>query len=312
MSFQHPGLLLAGLLLLAPWFLRSRAVPALSLGPAFLLESLPGGGRTRWQHLLVVAEAIALLGLVVALARPVREVALPSSVAGAEILLCLDRSSSMQAHDLDPLRTRMQLAQSAAQAFVQQRDHDRIGLIAFARYPDLLSPTTLDQAAIGTLIEEVALVEANGAEDLTGIGTAVARAAQVLSTREARSRLIVLLTDGEENVATPASPTSLKPVEAAALCRSLGIRVYPIAVGVESAGLTSLRQLAASTGGASFAAQDAAALPQVFTAIDRLEQSPLDDPRFEVQEAFLPFLLGGMALLFLVHLLRLGPMQRLP
>lgn len=276
------------------------------MGASFLLPSLPQGKRP-WAWLAGLAHALGLLCLALALARPVERVPLPPEHEGVEIVLAIDRSSSMEARDLDPQRTRLQVAVEAAASFIEARTADRIGLIAFARYPDLLTPTSLDHAAVQELLKGVEMVERDGPEDLTGIGAAVARAAQVLKGRAAQSKIIVLLTDGQENVATPAEPGSLQPLEAAALCRSWGVRVFPIAVAADDP--AALVALAQATGGRAFAVRDAGALQAVFASLDTLAKSPLAEPRFELRERFLAFLLLGLLLQGIARALRAGPAE---
>lgn len=302
----------AFLLLLVPlaWELwrwrRGSSKAAMPFGALRLLQGVPQAGAW-WGGVVVLLHGLGLVVLLIALARPVDRVELPSSREGLEIMLVLDRSSSMQQSDLDPARSRMQLAVAAAQDFVAAREQDRIGLIAFARYPDLLAPSSLDHEAIRDLLQQIESVERDGPEDLTGIGAAVARAAQVLQPRTAKSKVVVLLTDGEENVATPAEPGSLQPLEAAALCRAFGVQVFAIAMAQGEPG--ELNALARATGGRAFAAADAQALPSVFARIDALAKSPLADPSFEDRERFLPWMLLGAALVLISRLLRAGPAE---
>jgi Ca-activated chloride channel homolog len=308
-AWRSPWFLLVLLIPAAVWLWRRRnpqTEASVALGSAFLLESLPRGNRP-WAWLAGLAHALGLACLALALARPVERVLLPPEQEGVEILLVIDRSSSMEARDLDPQRTRLQVAVDAAASFVDARTSDRIGLIAFARYPDLLTPTSLDHIAVQELLQGIEMVEPDGPEDLTGIGAAVARAAQVLKARMAQSKIVVLLTDGQENVATPAEPGSLQPLEAAALCRSWGVRVFPIAVAAEDP--AALAELAQTTGGRAFAARDAGALQAVFASLDTLAKSPLAEPRFELHERFMSFVLLGSLLLLIARALRAGPAE---
>jgi Ca-activated chloride channel homolog len=294
---------------LALWLWQRRhpqSAASVDLGAGFLLEGLPKGSRP-WAWLAGLAHALGLLCLALGLARPVERVPLPPEHEGVEILLVIDRSSSMEARDLDPQRTRLQLAVEAASSFIEARSADRIGLIAFARYPDLLTPTSFDHNAVLELLQGVEMVERDGPEDLTGIGAAVARAAQVLKARSAQSKIVVLLTDGQENVASPAEPGSLQPLEAAALCRSWGVRVFPIAVAADDP--AQLTELAKATGGRAFAARDAGALQAVFASLDTLAKSPLAEPRFELRERFLVFVMLGLLLQLIARALRAGPAE---
>ena len=143
-----------------------------------------------------------MLLLAWAMARPAERVPLPRESKGIDIVLCLDVSSSMKANDLAADRTRLDVAKGAAAGFVAGRREDRIGLVSFARFPDLRCPPTRDHDALGEFLRDLAMVEGDGPEDATGIGAAVARAAQVLQSGAAQAKVIILLTDGEENIAT--------------------------------------------------------------------------------------------------------------
>lgn len=306
-------LALALLVPLALWLRARRGEPALPFAPAALLARdaaarLPGTWRTRLLPLPRVAQALGLVLLTVALARPVERVPLPLTTDGIDVLLCLDASSSMSARDLDQDRTRLDVALDAAARFVAGRPSDRVGLVRFARYPDVVCPLTLDHDALAAFLGQVRLVASDGPEDATGIGAAVARAAQLFDPGSAASKVIVLLTDGEETVATPGAEDEIATVHAAQLCERLGVRVYTIAAGVGRVGPGGVRtpldtgeveRLARRTGGRFFAASDAQALSRVYAEIDALERAPMDEPRYRVEERFLS-LLGAAVLLFLL------------
>jgi len=234
-------------------------------------------------------------------------VPLPHATEGIDIVLCLDLSSSMTSNDLDAQRSRLDVAKAAAKRFIAGRPHDRIGLVGFARYPDLRCPPTLDHAALARIVDATTMVSSDGPEDATGIGTAVARAAQVLRGSEADSKVVILLTDGDENVATEDKPEEIAPIHAAQLARELGIRVYAISAGLGRSGrdgawidldTTQMRRLADETGGKFFAARDADAVAGVYTEIDALEKVDFAEPRYEIVERFLPLLMLALALLF--------------
>ncbi len=315
---------LTGLTLLDPWWLWSALlIPVLLwwrrrggrgsvlFAPAALWRSrrLPRTWRTVLLPLPRDLQVLGLLCLVVALARPAEKVPLPDETEGIDILLCLDTSSSMTANDLDSERTRLEVARGAAADFVRGRPDDRIGLIRFARFPDLVCPPTRDHGALLDFLYDVVTVTSEGPEDATGIGAAVARAAQVLQGADAaRSRVIVLLTDGEENVALTGMETEIPPVHAAQLCEQLGIRVYAIVAGVARRGpggervrldTRPVEQMAQRTGGTFHRVQDAGALAAVYDRINQLEQAPVEEPRYRIALRFLPFLLAGLFLLLL-------------
>jgi Ca-activated chloride channel family protein len=297
--------------------------PRLRFSPAALWakEPLPRSWRVR---LRLVPALLLVLGLgagFFALARPASRVALPRSQEGIDVLLVLDVSSSMAARDLDPRRTRLEVARDAAARFVGARPDDRIGLVAFARYPDLLCPPTLDHAALLGILAAVSPVEADGPEDATGIGAAVARAAEVLSRGRSRSRVAILLTDGEENVALAGLGGEIPPAQAAQLAEALGVRVFPIVAGVGRASASgawkpldtrAVEALARRTGGTFHEARDAGTLDAVYARIDALVKSPVRTPRFVFQDRHPPFVLAAILLVALAALLAATVWERLP
>jgi Ca-activated chloride channel homolog len=299
------------LLLLPLGLLRRRAAVKFAAG-RFLGAGLPASWRVRLRFLPRVALVLGMVFLVVALSRPVKRVPLPATTEGIDIFLCLDLSSSMAQTDMDPERTRLDVAREAALEFVAGRKDDRIGLVTFARFADLSCPLTLDHDALLTILGAVSLVEGDGPEDATGIGSAVALAARALEDGAGRSKVVILLTDGEENVARTAEPGEIPPMHAAQLCGRLGIRVYSIVAGLgsrDSGGqwvpldTAQVFDLAKRTGGRFFTARDAPAAADVYREIDRLEKAEIEEPRFEIVERFLPFLLVGLALLLVGRLL---------
>lgn len=324
-TLLSPGMLLLALLLPAAWlWRRRRGVAAVPFGPAALVADDAGGlageaaapwPRT-WRTVLLplpgILVGLGLLALVVALARPVAFVAEPARSEGIDIVLALDTSSSMGTRDLDGARTRLDVARDAAIRFVEGRPYDRIGLVAFARFPDLRCPPTLDHAALAALLREVGTVVTDGPEDATGLGTAVARAVLALQASGARSKVVVLLTDGEENVATAATPGEIAPAHAGQLCERFGIRVWGIVVGgggpaaapsARRPDTRPLERLAQRTGGGVYAARDASALASVYARIDALERSAVATPRVVAQERHLGTLAVGLALLLLGRML---------
>jgi Ca-activated chloride channel homolog len=309
----QPAFLWLALLIPLVLLLRRRTTPAsVPFAPSPLVQGAGSSRRSRWLVAEPALHAGGLLLLVLALARPVVREQLPQDTEGIDILLCVDLSSSMAATDLDPKRTRLEVAKAAADSFVRGRGQDRIGLLGFARYPDLLCPLTRDHDALAKLLLRALPVASDGPEDATGIGTAVARAAQILGKSRARSRVVVLLTDGEENVAHAETPTEIGPRRAATLARELGVRVYTIVAGVgsrTSAGEwkkldpTEVAALAESTGGHFFAAPNAETLAAVYQRIDGLERTPAPDPRVRYEDRFMGIALLGMAMILLARLL---------
>ena len=270
------------------------------------LPPLPRSRRQRWRWLVAGLDVVALLLWSVAMARPIERLPLPPQREGLDVLLCIDRSSSMSATDLGGGRTRLATAVEAAGDFVRGRAEDRAGLVTFARYPDLRCPPTLDHDTAIDLLAAVEPVLADGPEDATGIGTAVTFAIEALQRAGPAGKVIVLLTDGEENVATRAAPQEIAPLHAAQLARQLGVRVHTIAVGAGKPGgdgtlvpldTTVLQQAAALTGGRFFRARDGAAMAAIYRDIDALERTQFAEPRVLVREFFaLALLLAVVAI----------------
>ncbi|HLQ38818.1 MAG TPA: VWA domain-containing protein [Planctomycetota bacterium] len=325
---------LTGLTLLDPWLLLLallvplvfafrcwRTGPAVRFAPAEFTAGLPHTWRLRLLAIPPALQYLALLLLVLALARPVHRAPLPPLAAGIDILLCLDTSSSMTSRDLDPQRPRLEVAKAAAAQFIAGRPTDRIGLLTFARYPDVRCPLTLDHRALAELLAEVQVVAGDSPEDATGIGTAVARAAAVLRASTARSKVVILLTDGEENVATAQTPDEIAPLHSSQLCLQLGVRVYTIAAGRGNPGPAGVWQpldtgqvqrLAERTGGRFYASHDGNALASVYAEIGRLETVEFAEPTWLLEERFVPFVLVAIALVLVGRLLQATWLTVLP
>ena len=159
MTFVGPGFLWLTLLVpLGLWVAHRHGAPAVRFAPAGFL-TLPGASVPRsWRvHLLYLPATLQVVGLlltVVALSRPIRIVPIPVSHQGIDIMLCIDTSSSMAANDLDPKRTRLDVAKEAARSFIRERPGDRVGVVGFARFPALLSPPTPDPEAPQALSQQ--------------------------------------------------------------------------------------------------------------------------------------------------------------
>lgn len=282
-----------------------RRSPRLSLasagGEERRLARLPKGWRARLCWLPWFGEAVAILAMVLALAQPVQRRPKPPEPPGRDLVLCVDRSSSMAADDLQPGRSRLSVGVELLGEFVRLREHDRLGLVAFARYADLRCPPTGDHTALLELLQGTTMVEQDGPEDATAIGAATALAGALLRRSPARAKVVVLVTDGEENVAGEGDAVSIAPLHAAQLCAASGVRVHTIVVGRGNRradgtwaplDTTAVQQLATTTGGRSFVAEDRQALADVCAAIDELEALPWAPPGVFVQVLF-PWAIGA-------------------
>lgn len=311
-----------GLVLASPWALLlvpvvllaallTDRVPAVRFAAAPFLRRSATGARAALspslrQRLAFVPRALGTTGalaLVIALSWPQERHPLPLLREGLDVLLCIDVSSSTASEDLKKGTSRLEVTKAAARDFVGRRAEDRIGLVTFARYPDLVCPPTVDHESLVQMLLATAQVEADGDEDATGIGMAVARCAVALRHSTSPSKVVVLLTDGEENVARPDVPEEIAPSEAAALCRELGVRVYTIVAGLGRSmpdgrfvelDTTAVRAIAERTGGAFFTARDANAVLRVYERIDELERSAFAEPRFRYVDHYAGFLVVGL------------------
>jgi Ca-activated chloride channel family protein len=279
---------LAALLLLPLWWLwrRRRRPAAIVFSRADVLARGPRAGRGV-SRLLFVLRNLLVIGLVLALARP-RTGARAENVTseGINIVLALDISSSMLSEDFQPLN-RLEVAKDKLRQFVAGRRSDRIGLVAFSGEALTQVPLTVDYPVLHAAVENL---QAGQLEDGTAIGTAIATAANRLRDAPGRSRVMILLTDGENNRG------AIDPRTAAKAAAAFGIKIYTIAVGAigmapvpVGRGLTGLRyeyrpvtidepllrDIASTTNGRYFRAVDAAALQRIYEQIDALERAPI-------------------------------------
>lgn len=280
------------LLLLLPlgWLLLGRGRSRLPYPPTARL----GGARRRgllWWHWPTAWRSVALALLVVAIARPehVRE-RVETEREGIAIALAVDISSSMLAEDFRP-ENRIAVAKREVRRFVEGRDSDPLGLVAFAGEAVTMVPGTLDH---DVLLHAVDALSAGQLRDGTAIGLALATAANRLRDMEPESRVIVILTDGDNNSG------SISPEDAAAAAAELGIRVYTIGVGTDGIAPVPvartpfgyqyanvrvtvndelLERIARETGGLYFRATEPEALGRIYDRIDELERSPVREVR---------------------------------
>jgi len=261
-----------------------------------LLGAIPYVGMRRWRWLLHAIHGLALLLLVLALARPqLGKAESKFSGEGIDIVLAVDISGSMQSEDftLNGQRAnRLDVVKSVVKDFVGARDGDRIGLVLFSARPYTQCPLTLDH---GWLLQNLARAKIGMIEDGTAIGSALATAAGRLERSSAKSKVIILLTDGQNNAG------KISPATAADAVKALGIRVYTIGAGTR--GLApfpaqdlfgnkvyrpikvdidedTLKQIADKTSGKYFRATDTPSLQQIYAEINQMERSTFSAPRY--------------------------------
>lgn len=314
MSFSSPEwlCLLIPLLLMAWWIgvQRRRSGRSLAYPTLEIASEVPASVRRR---VFAIRRYLPVLGagcLVIALAGPRWEHSISLTAGrGVDALIVLDVSSSMQRADLagrrsaivagsvgDPA-TRLDIARDVIADFVRRRTNDRLGLMTFARFARSTCPLTTDHDALLTGLSQVRSVEPGSDEDQTGVGVALATAIQQVAGSNAESRVVVLLTDGEETV------RALSAQEAAEYGRSVGVRVYSIAVGRQvGEWAEALTEAATLTGGRGYVAHGADELRGIYAEIDQLEVSDIE----EVHQVFhTP--LHRIAILVGLALMVLGP-----
>ncbi|MBI5433433.1 MAG: VWA domain-containing protein [Planctomycetes bacterium] len=286
-----------------------RAAARVSVLPT---AALPRSWPQRLTWLVASAQLVALLLATVALARPVRANEQRTIDAeGVDILCAVDRSGSMQYPDLDPKLNRLEVVKQVVGAFAARRmrdevgAQDNVGLLVFARYPELLCPSTLDVDALTGFLKSVELVKYE-AEDGTAIGRALAKCVAVMRGSESKSKVVVLLTDGENNL------DDITPAAAAKLAAEAGVKVYTILAGKfvyqpdvfgrprpmqRELDTTDLERIAKDTGGRFFRARDEAELEKTYAEIERLERTPREERRFvETFDLYRWFLEPALAL----------------
>jgi Ca-activated chloride channel family protein len=326
LSLRDPELLFLLLLVPLAIFLRIRrerrgdgalAVPTL----AFAAATRPTF-RVRFRHVPFVLALLGWSGLVVALARPRLGLERTESwTEGVDIFVALDASGSMAAEDFKP-RNRFFVAKGAVRQFVEGRTSDRLGLLTFAGRSRTVVPLTTDRAM---LLERLAALTLGDQGDGTAIGMALGNALARLRPSKAKSKVVVLVTDGGNNAG------EIDPDTAAGIAKALGVRVYTIGVGTISGPVeipvpirdpetgrvverrilanvdvdeALLQRIASATGAKFFRATDAKGLIDIFSEIDRLEKSEIKTARFtRYREVFPRAAVPGAALLAVAGLL---------
>ena len=325
-TLASPAWLLLLLLLPVAWaWSRRRRRRALVLPALATAGDLPRTWRERLRAAPEILRALVFVLGVLALARPQQlEAGRPVTTSGVDIVLALDASGSMKAEDFQP-RNRLEVAKQAAIEFVGDRPSDRIGLVSFAGQAVTQAPLTLDHDAVEDAIERVQI---GSLAEGTAIGTALATSVNRLRPSDARSRVVILLTDGVNNAG------QIDPLTAAETARALGVRVYTIGVGTtgEAPYLLEdprfgrryvrvvvridedvLRDISGRTGGRYFRATDPQALAAVYEEIDRLERSPLSGRRPVVRlDRYLWLVLPALGCVVLEGILRGTLFRRLP
>jgi Ca-activated chloride channel family protein len=297
---------------------------AITVSSTRALESAPKGARYYLRHLPFVLMCCAMALLIVALARPQSsEKDSSSKTEGIDIVLGIDISTSMLARDFEP--NRMVAAKDVAAKFVADRVNDRIGLVVFAGESFTQSPLTTDKRTLQTLLGQI---EIGMVEDGTAIGNGLATAVNRLTESEAKSKVIILLTDGVNNAG------QIAPLTAADIAQTYGIKVYTIGVGTQGMAPypaqdvwgnihyvqakveideEMLREIASKTGGEYFRATDEKTLAAVYDQINEMETTTIDTDEFTLYtELCGTYMAWGLGLLIVAFLLRSLWLKRIP
>ncbi|WP_208644765.1 MULTISPECIES: vWA domain-containing protein [Mucilaginibacter] len=318
-EFAHPGFfwLFISIPLMVGWYIWKQkqlqgnlAMPTIR-GFAMITKSkLP-----HFRHLGIVLRSLAMAALIVALARPQSSLSWQDTTTeGIDIVIASDISGSMLAEDFKP--NRLEAGKNIAIDFIQNRPNDRIGLVVFSGESFTQCPLTIDHSVLVNLYADIK----NGMiEDGTAIGMGLATAVNRLKDSEAKSKVVILLTDGSNNSG------SIPPVTAAEIAKQFGVRVYTVGIGTNGyapypvqtpMGVQyqrmkvdidegTLGKIASITGGKYFRATNNSALKDIYEQIDKLEKAKIDVTQYRKKtERFLPFAIIALALLSLEFLTR--------
>ncbi len=323
------------LLLAVPYILwyflyRRKTEPTMRMSDTHAYRFTSKSWRQRLIHLPMLLRLFAFVMVVIVLARPRTHNSWGErSVEGIDIMLAMDVSTSMLAMDMSPSPNRLEAAKEVAAEFISGRPDDNIGLTIFAGEAFTQCPMTVDHQTLLNLLHNVRTdIAKNGLiEDGTAIGMGLSNAVSRLKESKAKSKVVILLTDGSNNRG------DISPMTAASIAKSLGVRVYTIAVGtnkvarypLEVGGTTqyinvpveidtkTLSDIAATTDGQFYRATNMAALKQIYKDIDKLEKTKIDVRKFsKFYEAYQPFAMAAILALLLELLLRISVLRRIP
>ena len=296
-------------------------------GTVLMSSVRPFAGVRSWKSFIrpipFIFRMLALCCIIIALARPqTRNDEQLVTGEGIDIVLCLDISGSMLAQDFTP--NRMEAAKNVAAEFIDNRPTDRIGLVIFSGESFTMCPLTTDRMVLKTQLSNV---QSGLLEDGTAIGSGLATGVDRLRNSPSKSKVIILLTDGENNGGL------IDPNTAKEIAKSIGVRVYTIGMGTEGFAPVPvqtpqgvvlsrekvnideklLTQIAKETGGLYYRAKDNESLHNIYSEIDRLEKSKIEVTALRrYTEQFFPFALAAAVLLMLELLLRWTVLKKFP
>ncbi len=276
------------------WRRRQRTA-SIQISHAAFFKNIDLGWRAKISWLPDVLKVMAIVFLIIALARPqTSDTQVKKNVEGIDIVIALDISDSMLIEDMKPFN-RIESAKDTLQKFVKARSSDRIGIVIFAGESFTLVPLTLDYELILTRISEVTTAQEARIKDGTALGVALANAAGRLKDSTAKSRIVIFMTDGENNSGT------IDPETGLSIAKGYGVKIYSIGIGRDGPTKIPIYQrdafgnkvktyqpfestvnedllgrMASETGGKFFRASKEDSLQKVFAAIDNLEKTKID------------------------------------
>lgn len=329
MEFAKPIFLWLFLLYipLIVWYIlkNKKSDAAIRISSVSAFSKLPTSYKVYLKHFLFVVRLAALGCVIIILCRPQTHDSWESSkTEGTDIVISLDVSTSMLARDFNP--DRFEAAKEVASKFINGRESDNIGIVIFAGESFTLVPMTTDKAVLVNYIKEIKM---GMLEDGTAIGDGLATAINRIKDGKAKSKSIILLTDGSNNTGVVAPPT------AADIAAKYGIKVYTIGVGTTGSALfpvgvnvygkveyqqlpvvideATLKSIANKTGGKYFRATSKHVLKEIFSEIDKLEKTELDVRKYnQTEDNYMPWALLLLALLLIDIIARHTVLRNIP
>lgn len=314
------------------FFRKKEKLPTLQFSSVTLLKGITPTLRTRLMSLPKILKATSVVFAIIALARPQEmNTKVRKNVEGIDIVIALDVSDSMLIEDMLPLN-RLEVAKETIKKFIEGRSSDRIGLVIFAGESFTAVPPTLDYQMLMSRVNELTTAGSANIKDGTALGVALANAAGRLKDSQAKSRVVIFMTDGENNSGTIDPETGLE------IAKGYGIKIYSVGIGkdgptripiytrdifgqkvktyqpFESAvNEELLGRMARDTGGKFYRASKEDALRAVFADIDRLEKTKIDVNKFtNYTELFPPYLITAILLYLLALFLGRSWLRRVP
>ncbi|MGE5393223.1 MAG: vWA domain-containing protein [Candidatus Saccharibacteria bacterium] len=327
MSYKNPEFFYLLLLLLPiiAWYIwkQKRLGASIQFSSTLGFSRIPKTWKYYFRHSVFVLQMLSLSALIVALARPQSSNSWSSETTkGIDIVIALDISSSMLAMDFRP--NRIEAAKDVAIKFISGRPNDRIGLVVFSGESFTQCPLTTDRATVINLFKGI---ESGMIEDGTAIGNGLATAVARLKESDAISKVVILLTDGENNRG------EIAPVTAAELAKTFGVRVYTVGVGTMGMAPypvqtpfgvqvqdmevkideATLQKIAEVTDGKYFRATNNNKLAEIYQEIDKLEKSKIDVKEYsKKEEQYLKYALAGSLLLLLSMIFKITIFRNIP